>query len=130
MTTIVEVSRMADPTHNRAAHGLTEAALLVAAAIAVAIIALSTFGLRWAHTYRQGSGEGLAFVWVGIGLVTASAGALFSVAVLLWARTRTTPRRQRFYAVIAAALVALVTGVAAFGIYAESLGQRCFGPCG
>lgn len=70
------------------------------------------------------------FVSVGMGLVAASAGAVFAVAVLLWARARTSPRRQRFFAVVAAVLVALVSGAVAFAIYVESLGDRCFGPCG
>lgn len=102
---------------------------MVAAATATALVALSTFGLRWAHTYRQASQEGVAFVSVGMGLVAASAGAAFAVAVLLWARARTSPRRQRFYAVVAAVLGALVSGAVAFAIYVESLGDRCFGPC-
>ncbi len=121
---------MVDPAHDRAAHRVTKVALMVAAVTAVTMVALSTFGLRWAHTYRQGSQEGLAFMLVSMGLVAASAVAMLAVAVLLWARARTTSRQRRFYAVIAAGLVALVTGAAAFAIYAQSHVQRCFGPCG
>lgn len=120
---------MVDPAHDRAAHRVTKVALMVAAATAVTIVALSTFGLRWAHTYRQESQEGLAFVAVSMGLVAASAGAMASTAVLLWARARTSPRQRHLYTVVSAVLVALVTGTAAFAIHAESLGQRCVGPC-
>lgn len=121
---------MADPMFDRSAHLLTRVALVGAAASAAVIVALSTFGLQWAHTYRQWSGEGLAFVSVGMGLLMASAGAFFSVGVLLWARARTSPRRGRIYGLVAAALVALVGGAAIFAVYVESLGARCFGPCG
>lgn len=72
-------------------------ALVVAVASAVAIVALSTFGLQWAHTYRQWSMEGLGFVHVGMGLFIASAGAFFCVGVLLWARARTSRRWERVY---------------------------------
>lgn len=126
----VEIWGMGDPTLDRAGQRLTKAALCVAAATAVALLTLSTVGLQWAHTYRQWSGEGLAFLWVAMGLVVASAGASFSVAVLLWARARTSPRHERFYAVIAAVLVVLVIGAVTFAVYAESRGQPCFGPCG
>lgn len=121
---------MADPTFDRSTHVLTKVALVVAVPSAAAIVALSTFGLPWAHTYRQWSMEGLVFVHVGMGLLLASAAALFCVGVLLWARARTSRRRERIYGVVVAALVALVGGAAIFAIYVESLGTRCFGPCG
>lgn len=121
---------MADPTLDRSAHALTKVAQVVAVASAAAIVALSTFGLQWAHTYRQWSVEGLGFVHVGLGLSIASAGAFFCVGVLLWARARTSRRRERVYGAVAAALVALVAGAVTFAIYVESLGTQCFGPCG
>lgn len=121
---------MVDPILDRSAHRLTKVALFVAAASAVALVTLSTVGLRWAHTYRQWSGEGLGFAWVAMGLVAASAAASSAVAVLLWARARTSPRHERFYAVCSVLLGTLVVGAIVFAIYAEPLGQRCFGPCG
>lgn len=126
----VEVRGMADPTFDRSAHVLTKVALVVAVAAAAAIVALSTFGLQWAHTYRQWSMEGLAFVHVGMGLFIASAGAFFCVGVLLWARARTSRRWERIYGVVVAALLALVAGAVIVAIFVESLGTQCFGPCG
>lgn len=121
---------MADPALDRAGHRLTKVAVVVAVASAVATIALSTLGLRWAHTLRQWSGEGLGFAWVAMALVVTSTGASFAAAILLWARARTSPRHQRLYAFIAAVLGVLTIGAFGFAVYVESLGPRCFGRCG
>lgn len=104
--------------------------MFVGVATATFVLVLATAGLRWAHTYRQWSGEGLAFAWIAVGLVMASAGATFSVGALLWARARTSPAGARFYAVVAAVLMVLVLGAVAFTVYVESLGAHCFGHCG
>lgn len=86
--------------------------------------------LRWAHLYRQKTGEGLAFVWVGaellIGGIVAAVGSVGTLIVGL----RSDGKTMVVGWIAVASVVTFLAGSCAFSFWVFSHGSRCIGPCG
>jgi hypothetical protein len=115
------ISDQVGSTHEAARTRSTRAAIAtsglvfaVAVSVGGAVLYLAASGLRQAHLYRQRTGEGLKFFWVGVGFFVANVllGAATVAAVRLSSASVGSVRR---------ALVASAVGIVAVVVAADVL---------
>ena len=105
--------------------------LSIGVVLGAALLVTATSGLREAHLYRQRTGEGLKFVWVGAGLFVANVvlGVAIFASVRLSSAASTLTARRAFLSLAALIAVALVAADG-LAVWVEGHGDRCIGLCG
>ena len=105
--------------------------LPVYAAAGVWLVGWGVASLREAHLYRQSSGEGLKFAWVGFAFFCAHLlfGAVGWGIVRLRAAVSSDRARRALLWLGVAIIVGLVVADV-LAIWVEWHGARCVGPCG
>lgn len=122
--------RVAGGIASRPSNTAWRVVLAVTFVVGCAVLAIAAGGLREAHLYRQRTGEGLKFAWVGVGLVVANGllgGAAFA-SVRLASTSRELTVRRSFLG-LAVVIIAILVAADAFTVWVESRGDRCIGPC-
>lgn len=94
------------------------------------MLVIAVGGLREAHLYRQRTGEGLKFLWVGAGFILAN--GLLGAAAFASARLSSMSRRatvRRAFLGLAVAIIVTLVAADALAVWVETRGYRCIGPC-
>ncbi|HUF97940.1 MAG TPA: hypothetical protein VMM60_07395 [Ilumatobacter sp.] len=124
-------------THEAARTSSTRAAIVawgvvfaVAVIVGGAVLYLAATGLREAHLYRQRTGEGLRFFWVGVGFFVAN--GLLGAAAFLAGRLSSASAGavRRAFVALAVVIVAVVVAADVLAVWVQAHGDRCIGRCG
>lgn len=102
----------------------------VTVAIGLAVVGEGMAGLRWAHLYRQRTGEGIAFFQVGLQLVVGGVLALLGGCSLVAVGSRSLGPVRRLLLAAGWLVVVGLTVCAATALWVVGHGGRCIGTCG